>query len=256
MNKSKLIYGAGLIALSLAVFFIASRVHDKFHFRFTNETHWGHSENKSIDSMSIAGVKQLNANGTCDIVLIPSDEERVVFYYNKEEVENLSAVKDGVLNIGFNHEGGHLFSFKRTGSILVKIYSKSIDDIEQDGVGSFTTEGVLVQENIKLSNEGVGSMELEVQAKRIDIANGGVGSIDIIGTADDASLRNEGTGSIEAKKLMLKNAKVSNQGIGSISVQASETLDMTNQGVGSIDYRGAAKIINLKSEGIGSISKS
>ncbi|MFA6152280.1 MAG: DUF2807 domain-containing protein [Chitinophagaceae bacterium] len=253
MNNSKLVYGIGLIALSLAVFFLATRAKDRLHIRF-GDTHWGPPNSKPLDSFSITGVKQLNANGSCDIELIPDDNERVVFYYDKEEVENESTVKDSSLNIDFKNDGGRLFR-RKSERIVVKIYTRNINHIVQEGVGSISSASPLVHDQIKLSNDGVGSMEFILQARNIEVSNGGVGSIDLKGNAEDALITNEGTGSIEADKLMLKRAKVSNQGIGSITVHASETLDMTNQGIGSIDYYGEAKVTNSQSQGVGSINK-
>lgn len=254
MNKSKLVYGIGLITLSLAVFFLGSKAKNSFHVNIGN-THWNTKDNKAVDSVSIAGISKLNANGSCEIVIIPSEQERVVYYYNKEEVKNLSAVKDSTLNIEFENEGARFFSMRNSGNILVKIYTHSINTIVQEGVGSMSSEGPMVSETFSIHNQGVGSMDFDVQATNLAISNEGVGSIDIKGSADNAQLDNDGTGSIDANKLVVKNAKVSNGGVGSVDVNATETLDMTNQGVGSIGYSGTAKITRSLSQGVGSISK-
>jgi hypothetical protein len=98
-------------------------------------------------------------------------------------------------------------------------------------------------------------MEFDVLCKNIDISNGGVGSIDVKGNTENVELTNEGTGSIDAEHLTAKDAKAVNQGIGSISLNASGTMDMTNQGVGSIEYSGTGTVSGMHSQGIGSIKK-
>lgn len=253
MNNSKLIYGVGLIALALAVFFLATRVRGKFHFG--DDTHWGPPNIVAVDSFNIIGIKQLSSQGTANVIIIPSDDERVVFYYNKDEVENLSEVKDSVLFIDFKNDNSHAFSFRKSKHINVKVYTHSIQDIEQEGVGSINGQGLLAHDNISLSNQGVGSMEFEVQCKNIHISNGGVGSIELKGTTENAEIMNEGTGSIDAEKMISKDAKATNQGIGSISLNASGTMDLTNQGVGSIEYSGEGTVTGKHSQGIGSIKK-
>lgn len=253
MNNSKLIYGIGLIAIAAAVFFLATRVKGKFHFG--DDTHWGSPSAKSIDSFSISGAKILRSQGTANIIIIPSDDERAVFYYDKKDIENLSELKDSTLYIDFKGDGPHFFSFGKSNEITVKIYTRSLSNIKQEGVGSMQSEGILLQENMILSNEGVGSMEFEVQCQNIDISNGGVGSIDVTGTSETAVLKNEGTGSIDAESLVAKTVRASNQGVGSISLQASESMDLTNQGIGSIEYTGEGKVLRTVSQGIGSISK-
>lgn len=253
MNNGKLIYGVGLIALALAVFFLATRVKGRFHFG--DDTHWGPPNIKAVDSFSISGIKQLSSEGTSNITIIPSDEERVVFYYNKDEAENLSTIKDSVLYIDFKSDGSHAFSFRKSKHINVKVYTRSINHIEQNGVGAISGEGTLVQDNIRLSNEGVGSMEFDVQCKNIEISNGGVGSIEMKGNTENAELTNGGTGSIDAEHLSAKDVTAINQGIGSISLNASGTMDMSNQGVGSIEYSGSGNVTGKHSQGIGSIRK-
>lgn len=253
MNNSKLIYGIGLIAIAGAVFFWATKVKGKFHFG--DDTHWGSPRTKGIDSFSISAVKILHSNGTANIIIIPSDEERAVFYYDNEEIENRSELKDSTLHIDFKGDGPNVFQFRKSNQITVKLYTHSLNHIIQEGVGSIQSEGKLIQENMILSNEGVGSMEFEVQCQNIDISNGGVGSIDVKGITETLTLKNEGTGSIDAESLLAKTVRASNQGIGSISLQASESMDMTNQGVGSIEYSGEGKVLRTVSQGIGSISK-
>lgn len=254
MNKSKFVYGIGLITLSLAVFFLATRAKNKLRINF-NDTHWDTRDATPIDSLPISGIKKLQTNGNCTILLIPSDEERVVFYYNKKEVRNLSSIKDSMLYLDFKQDGAALFSFNKSEDIAVKIYTKSINNIVQEGVGSIKGEGILVQENLTLNNQGVGNMEFEVRAKDIELINEGVGSIELKGSAEKGKMTNGGTGSIDAERLLLTNAVLSNQGVGSISVQASGTLDMVNQGIGSITYSGNATITRSLSEGVGSINK-
>lgn len=251
MNNNKIIYGIGLIALSLAVFFLGIKAKDRLHF---GDTHWGPPNQRATDSLSIDSVKQLVANGACDIEFIISDQERVVFYYNKEEIENLSSVQDSTLNIEFKNDAAHFFR-KKSNRVMVKIYTRSINNIHQNGVGSITSEGLLEQEQITLKNDGVGTMEFEVKAKSMIISNGGVGSMNVSGEAETAEISNEGTGRIDAQALKLKNAVVRNEGIGSIDVFASETFDLSNEGIGSIEYYGSGKVINSHSEGIGSINK-
>lgn len=253
MNNSKLIYGIGLIAIAVAVFFLATRVKGKFHFG--GNTHWGSARVKGIDSFSISGVRILHSQGTANIIIIPSDDERAVFYYNKEEIENLSELKDSTLYIDFKGDGPGIFQFRKSSQLRVKLYTRSLNNIKQEGVGSMHSKGTMIQENVILSNEGVGSMEFDLQCKKIDISNGGVGSIDVKGTTETLTLKNEGTGSIDAESLMAKSVRASNQGIGSISLNASESMDMANQGVGSIEYSGEGKVIRKVSQGIGSISK-
>ena len=257
MKNSKLFYGFALLFLAGVVLYIGSMVSNNMGF------HWGKNQvglsSNEIpmlqDSVAIPEVVSLSSEGNCDVEIIASDENRVVFYYDKEYYNNLSKVEGKELNIDFESKKHITFGWNNAPGIQVKVYSKSLMSISQNGVGDMSSKDTLVGNTLALDNEGIGSMQFAVLVNTIDISNGGLGSIEVSGSACQADIKNEGTGSIDAIHLMNKIAKVSNSGVGSVDVNATETLDLSNSGVGNITYTGTAVIKNMHSDGVGTISK-
>jgi hypothetical protein len=252
MRNYKLFYGFALVFLAGVILYLGSAV-SRSSF-FNNESH-GNAVLQ--DSLSIAGVSQLSSDCNCDIEIIPSDNERVVFYYDKKLFENLTEVNGSNLNINFKSIKHFVFGFNsgNGGDVTVKVYTNKLNSITQDGIGSIESSGILNADEMKIVNGGVGSMEMNVNANKLTVENSGVGSIDIKGKANHAEMNNNGTGSIDGIDLINKFAKVDNSGVGSIDVNATDSLDMSNTGVGGITYTGGAVITSINSEGVGTISK-
>ena len=252
MRNYKLFYGFALVFLGGVILFLGSTI--SLSSFFNNQTH---SNALVEDSLSIAGVSQLSSDCNCDIEIIPSDTERIVFYYDKKLFENLTKVSGSNLNINFKSIKHFILGGNSSigDYVTVKVYINKLNSITQSGIGSIESSGILNADKMKIVNDGIGSMAMNVNVKKLNIENSGVGSIEIKGIASHSEIDNNGTGSIDAIQLVNKYAKVDNSGVGSIEVNATDSLDMSNTGVGEITYTGAAIITKINSEGIGSISK-
>ena len=252
MKNYKLFYGFALIFLAGVILYLGSAV-SRSSF-FNNESH-----GKAVlqDSLSIAGVSQLTSDCNCDIEIIPSENERVVFYYDKKLFDNLTEVSGSNLNINFKSIKHFVLGFNsgNGGDVTVKVYTDKLNSITQDGIGTIESSGILNADEMEIVNGGVGSMTMNVNVKKLIVENSGVGSIEMKGNASHAEMDNNGTGSIDAINLVNKYAKVDNSGVGSIEVNATDSLEMSNTGVGGITYTGGAAINSINSEGVGTISK-
>lgn len=251
MRNNKLFYGFALIFLAGVILYIGSTLSRSSFFN---------KESQGIallqDSISITGVSQLYSDGYCDIEIIPSNKEQVVFYYDKKLFRNLTEIKGSHLNINMESIKHFAFGFNNhQGDITVKVFTNQLKSITQNGVGTIQNIDTLHIENLEITNAGVGSMKMNVKVNKLIIVNSGVGSIDVNGDASHTEMNNEGTGSIKGIGLINKIAIADNSGIGSIEVHATDTLDMSNTGIGGIRYTGGAFIKNITSEGIGTISK-
>jgi Putative auto-transporter adhesin, head GIN domain len=93
--------------------------------------------------------------------------------------------------------------------------------------------------------------------------DGGRSNIDIEGAAhlkaegrlDELTVHMAGAGHADLKGLLANTAKVTVDGVGSVFVNATESLDATMNGVGAILYSGTPRDVNTSMNGVGTISK-
>ncbi len=251
MRNNKLIYGLALVLLAVVIFYIGSDLSSRSFFRNSKN---GKGINVA-DSISIASIHSLTTDCNCDIELIESTEEKVIFSYDKKYHQNKSEYVNNELKVDFESKESNFLNFDNAPNITVKIYCKSLEKITQTGVGDLTNKGTLLAENLTIINEGVGNIELLIKATTLNVTNDGVGDVDLKGESITSSITNEGTGNVNAQKLISKSTKVVNSGVGDVDVTASDTLNMTNSGVGNIEYSGNGIISTMISEGVGHINK-
>ena len=103
--------------------------------------------------------------------------------------------------------------------------------------------------------EGAGLTRLNnVQGERLDVDYTGAGSLVINGKVRQLRIEAEGVGEVDTKALIAQEADVSFEGIGSVSIYASEKLTADVEGMGSLTYYGNPKIVNKSVSGIGSVT--
>jgi len=252
MNKGRLILGIGLIVLAGTIFALSSSANLQFLGLETS------NEPESIITKvnSVKSIHTIQADGIVDVHIRKSDSEYVRYVFNEKRFKNNSSFNNGILNIKFpsRNKGFDLFGHSGSG-VDVYVSVKSLNQIEMHGVGSVSTDDIIKTNNLKLVNEGTGSMKIDVAAQKIISQNSGVGSMNIKGTADTATISNQGVGSLDAGELVVQVLDARNDGVGSLEVRAEKEIRLRNSGVGSLRYSGDAQVISQRSEGVGSISK-
>ena len=88
---------------------------------------------------------------------------------------------------------------------------------------------------------------------RIDIE--GAANIEANGKLDELVVHMQGAGRANFRDLVANEAKVTVDGVGSVHVNATESLDATMNGVGAILYSGAPRDVSTSMNGVGTISK-
>jgi hypothetical protein len=103
--------------------------------------------------------------------------------------------------------------------------------------------------------EGAGLARLNnVQGDRLDVDYSGAGSVIINGKVRYVRIDAEGVGELDAKGLIAQEANVSFEGIGAVSIHASEKLTVDVEGMGNLSYYGNPRIVNKSVSGIGSVT--
>jgi hypothetical protein len=83
----------------------------------------------------------------------------------------------------------------------------------------------------------------------------GAANINGDGQLDQLTVRMTGAGHADLSKLAAVDATVTVDGVGSVIVNASESLDATMNGVGAIFYTGAPTKVNTRMNGLGTIAQ-
>jgi hypothetical protein len=83
----------------------------------------------------------------------------------------------------------------------------------------------------------------------------GAANINGFGQLDELTVRLTGAGHADFSKLAVADATVTVDGVGSVIVNAHESLDATMNGVGAIFYTGTPHKVNTRMNGLGTIAQ-
>jgi hypothetical protein len=103
--------------------------------------------------------------------------------------------------------------------------------------------------------EGAGETVINnVNTDRLDIGYLGAGLLTASGKVKYLRLNAKGVGQVDTKALHAERVDVNFEGVGSVSVYASDLLNAVAKGMGSLDYYGKPKTVNKSVSGIGSVN--
>jgi hypothetical protein len=139
------------------------------------------------------------------------------------------------------------------GSTEMNGFSGNDLKISLDGAGSMNVNGQYKNVNARLG--GVGSMNLNTgDANLIDLSMRGAGSLTITGNAKTLKATLGGVGSLDAKKLTADAVDLDLSGLGGASVYAKTSANLNLSGLGSATVYGKPVNRNASARGLGSVS--
>jgi len=113
---------------------------------------------------------------------------------------------------------------------------------------------ISIPELSKFKMEGAGKTVLNnLSGTHFALSYEGAGLLVANGKVKTFTLRAEGVGLVETKDLVAEQVDARIEGVGSVSVNARDSLNATVQGIGSLTYYGHPRNVSKSVEGIGSV---
>ena len=146
------------------------------------------------------------------------------------------------------------FNFNKS-DFKIRISLKDLKELNYEGVGNLRTNGLFKVGDLKLLGNGVGNLELELDAQEIVADFDMVGNIKLRGKANRAIFINNGIGNLDASELIVQNMDVNSSGIGKVEVNCEGDLSLVVDGIGKVSYSGNPRIIKKEVSGIGKVEE-
>ena len=138
--------------------------------------------------------------------------------------------------------------------LVFRITVPELSHVAIEGSGDVRLETPIDADRLSIRIGGSGSVEGELDALQISAEIDGSGSISLRGAARAARFEIDGSGDIDAADLACEDATVRIAGSGSVTLQATRTLDVEVNGSGNVRYRGGAKV-SVRSSGSGRVTE-
>ena len=224
------------------------------------------SEARTVDGRTVKVV----LDGVIDLKL-KQGAPALVVSGDKRYVQKITVTQSGdTLRIGTdNMRGIHLGGR----NLKAELSLPQLRELVSAGVGSADVKGFDGDE-VRLSLEGAGSMNVSSRFKKVDVRLSGVGSmtvndtqadvvdlnlkgagqIAISGSSKNLYAKLGGIGSLEAKKLQSENVDADMTGLGSATFYAKTSANLRLTGMGSATVYGKPASRQSTARGLGSVA--
>lgn len=186
------------------------------------------------ETRSVSGFSSISLNGSEDVEIIPSNENKVIVsgYQNLVPVFK-TKVSGSTLNLEFENNYFNV----RNNNIKVTVYTNGITKLDINGSGNMTLRDSLKTDRLKMEINGSGN----INARNNYIEN--------------VELDINGSGNINARNTTGKYVYVDISGSGDAEITAKEKLDVKINGSGSVKYWGNPSTVNTDISGSGKVTK-
>ncbi len=207
------------------------------------------------EQRDLSGVSELKITGIINLYLSQGDQESIRIEGEEKAISLLEVTQTGSrLEIGYKDEDQVKTIFEEfTPDIYLTI--SDLSNLSFEGVGNIETKSKFQVKDLSINGNGIGKIDLEVNAESISANFNMMGNIVLRGDVGIISLQNEGMGKIDASQLISKKMTLNTSGIGKVDVFCEEELSITVNGIGAVNYSGNPKVIKEEINGIGKVTR-
>lgn len=186
---------------------------------------------KSFDELSASGIYSLQlVQGSSESVKIEADDNLQELFEVKNEGSKLVIGMKKDVNI------------QTKGKLKVYVTFRKLKNMDLNMVGNVSSDKSLSFDDLKIHNNSVGSVDLQLTAGKLEIKNQSVGNVKLSGKADNAIVKNSGVGSLQAASLVVQTMDIDNSGVGSAEVNAEKELKVKDSFLGKVKNKGNAPV--------------
>lgn len=218
------------------------------------ERNFSSSGDEVQEKKALSGVTRLKVDGVFNLTISQSDEESIEVEGDEAMIKKLLIDQDGDL-LSLKMEEDVVDGFFDDKNLRITISIKDLKELNYEGVGNVKTNGLFKVADLKLLGNGVGNLELELDAQEIDADFDMVGNIKLQGKANRAIFINNGIGNLDASQLIVQDLDVNSSGIGKVEVNCVGDLSLIVDGIGKVSYTGNPNIIKKEVSGIGKVEE-
>lgn len=203
----------------------------------TERTRIEGSGNLITKDFSVKSFDELNASGVFQLKLSQGDKEQVKIEAEDNLMELFTVENTGSrLDIHMKKDVD-LNTKKR---MTVYVTFKSLKNMDLQMVGGTSSVEQLKFSDLKLKNQSVGSVSLDMALQTLNLENESVGSLKLKGTADNAVIKSNGVGGVNAAEFVVQKMDIENNGVGGATVNAEKELKVSDSFLGKVNNKGNA----------------
>jgi hypothetical protein len=216
-----------------------------------------------------ARVVRVRVEGIVDLRIRQGAQPQLLLSGEKRQIERTTTVQEGdELAIGTEGRGRI-----RLGGVHAELTLPALREVVSESLGATTVQGFSGEE-LNLTLDGAGAMQVSAHYRLVSASLGGVGSMRLEGLVADgvkldlggAGFVNlsgrarwlkadlGGLGNLDAREFQAEDVDLDLSGLGNASVQARQNANLTLSGMGSVTVFGKPLNRKVAVDGLGKVS--
>jgi Putative auto-transporter adhesin, head GIN domain len=197
------------------------------------------SGNVITKDFTVKSFDELSANGVFNLQLSQGDKESVKIEADDNLMDLFTVENEGsTLKISMKKNS----NFNSKKHLKVYVTFKTLKSMNLGMVGGTSSDEKLKFADLKLKNQSVGSVSLNMTLQTLNMENQSVGSVKLEGSAENAIVKNNSVGSINAGNFVVQKMDIENNGVGSATVNAEKELKYSDSFLGKVSNKGSATV--------------
>jgi hypothetical protein len=197
----------------------------------------------------------ISVSSSFDVYLTQDNSEAVAVSASEPKyvAEITVEVRNGVLHIGWQHKGRW-----NNGNKKLKAYIsfKNIDKLTASGACNVNIVGSIKAQELKVNLSGASDVKGQIETSRLSFDLSGASDARISGTASTLDIEASGASSFKGYELSTDKCDAKASGASDIKVTVNKELSANASGASDIHYKGNGVIVDIKTSGASSISRS
>ncbi|MBW6467112.1 MAG: DUF2807 domain-containing protein [Brevefilum sp.] len=200
------------------------------------------SGNLTAETRPVSGFNAIRLDGAGRLVITQGPAESLEIQAEDNLINELtSQVEDGTLVLGYRDRPWRK-SILPTRPIVYTLVVTDLAKLTLNGAGDINLQS-LQTDALVLEINGAGNFEINaLSADSLFVKIMGTGSISVSGAVAKQEVSLDGAASYQAGNLQTRSTAIEINGLGSGTVWASETLDISINGGGSVSYYGSPTV--------------
>ena len=197
------------------------------------------SGNVITREIPVKSFDHLTAHGVFSLQLSQGDKESVKIEAEYNLID-LIVVKNEGTSLEVDMKKDVDINTKK--KMIVYVTFKNLKSMYLGMVGGTSSDEQLKFADLKLKNQSVGSVNLDMALQSLNLENESVGTLRLKGKADNAVIKSNSVGSMQAGDFIVQKMEIDNNGVGSATVNAEKELKVSDSFLGKVNNKGSATV--------------
>jgi hypothetical protein len=212
---------------------------------------------KNAELRSVGSFNGIQVSHAIEVIIKQGNEDAVVVSAGEEKYRSRikTEVRNGVLFIWYDNEGLKNWWKGDEKKLRAYVSVKELNLINASGATDVKIDGVLRGAKLKVDLSGASGFKGELRYDDLKMNQSGASDATVKGKVTNLEIDLSGASDFKGFDLVTENCDVQTSGASDAKITVNNQIKVNASGASDVEYKGGAKVIELKTSGASSLRK-